>query len=268
LVKRTLVFALLAASAAVQAATGSLHIEELTWTELRERVTAGTTIALLPIGGTEQNGPHMTLGKHNVRARLLAERIAATLGNAVVAPVVAYVPEGTIAPPTEHMRWPGTISIPAAAFESTLEATARSLQAAGLVDVVLLGDHGGYRASLDRVAARVPGVHALPEYYRAATADFAQTLRARGFSPAEIGQHAGLADTALMLALDPTVVRADVAAARAPTAAGDGAVGDPRRASAELGRLAVAQIVERTAAAIRERAGKRQSAVRAKVQEK
>ena len=55
----------LAGSAAAQAAT--VQLEELTWTELRERVAAGATTVLLPIGGTEQNGPHMTLGKHNMR---------------------------------------------------------------------------------------------------------------------------------------------------------------------------------------------------------
>lgn len=231
----------------------SVQLESMTWTELRARVAAGATIALVPIGGTEQSGPHMALGKHNQRARLLAERIAAKLGNAIVAPVVAYVPEGTIEPPSEHMRWSGTVSIPAPAFEATLEAAARSLQRAGLRDVVLLGDHGGYRRSLERVAARVAHVHALPEYYRAATGDFARLLRQRGFTEAEIGQHAGLADTALTLALDPSLVREDAMRTRDPLARADGVEGDPRRASAELGKIAVDHIVEASVAAIRDR---------------
>jgi creatinine amidohydrolase len=221
--------------APLQAAADSVDLEALTWPELRQRVAAGTTIVLVPIGGTEQNGPHMALGKHNLRVRLLAERIARELGNALVAPVVAYVPEGRIDPPTEHMRWPGTISVPAPAFEATLEATARSLQRAGLRDVFLLGDHGGYRASLERVAARVPRVFALPEYYRAA----------------RIGEHAGLDDTSLTLALDPTLVRLPLAQARAPGAAGDGAAGDPRAASALRGAPIAARIVEQSVTAIR-----------------
>jgi creatinine amidohydrolase len=253
-----LVFALLVPVA--NAASPSLFLEELTWPELRDRVAAGTTIALVPIGGTEQNGVHMALGKHNTRVRLLAERIAQQLGNAVIAPVVAYVPEGSIDPPGGHMRWPGTISIAESAFESTLEGAARSLQRAGLTHVVLLGDHGGYRKSLDRVAARLPNVHALPEYYRAATSDFAQALRARGFSDAETGRHAGLADTALMLALDASLVRTDKLGA----SRGEGADGDARRADATLGRAAVEHLVAVTVAAIRARAevraGKPQSA--------
>jgi creatinine amidohydrolase len=226
--------------ASAQAAPPSLHVEDLTWVELRDRVAAGASIALVPIGGTEQNGPHMALGKHNARVRLLAERIARELGNALVAPVLAYVPEGAVAPPTEHMRWPGTLSVPAAAFEATLEASARSLQRAGFKHVVLLGDHGGYRASLERVAARVPRVHALPEYYRAA----------------RIADHAGLDDTSLTLALAPSMVRPEVARERSPSAQGDGAVGDPRRASAEQGTLIADRIVTQSATAIRRAAGR------------
>ena len=211
-----------AAASTLPASAASVQLEELTWTELRDRVAAGSTTVLIPIGGTEQNGPHMTLGKHNVRVKLLAARIAERLGNAVVAPVIAYVPEGKIEPPTQHMRYPGTITVPDAAFEATLEGAARSLRRHGLRDVVLLGDHGGYRASLERVAAKLnrewgsaARVHALPEYYRAAAGDFDAALKAQGFAASEIGPHAGLADTALMLALDPSQVHMDVAAARA-----------------------------------------------------
>lgn len=236
-------------------------LEQLTWTELRDRVAAGATTALVPIGGTEQNGPHMTLGKHNVRVRVLAERIARQLGTAVVAPVVAYVPEGAVDPPTQHMRYPGTISVPPAAFEAMLESAARSLQRAGLSHVVLLGDHGGYLRSLDRVAARVPGVMSLAAYYDASTTELAHSLREQGFAPAEIGAHAGLADTSLMLALDPSQVRIDRARSRAPTAV-DGVAGDPRRADAQLARAAADRIVERSVTAIRERLSGRQSGPR------
>src|SRR6185436_6753946 len=90
----------------------TVFIEELTWTELREQVQAGSTTIVVPIGGTEQNGPAMVLGKHNVRVKALAARIAAGVGHTLVAPVIAYVPEGNVHPPTAHMRFPGTITIP------------------------------------------------------------------------------------------------------------------------------------------------------------
>lgn len=246
------------------AATASVELEALTSFELRERIAGGATTVLLPIGGTEQNGPHMALGKHNVRARLLAVRIAQQLGDAIVAPVLAYVPEGNVAPPTQHMRWAGTISIPEPAFQAVLAGATRSLRAHGFCHIVLLGDHGGYRSSLDRVAASVNRewavqaprsgcrVHPLPEFYRAAAADHAQMLKAQGYSAAEIGTHAGLADTALTLALDPALVRTDkLAQASTAQHPDNGVAGDPAKATAELGRAGVEFIVRSTVAAVR-----------------
>jgi creatinine amidohydrolase/Fe(II)-dependent formamide hydrolase-like protein len=239
----------------------SPFIEEMTWTELHERIAAGATTVLVPIGGTEQSGPHMVLGKHNVRARVLAGRIAERLGNAVVAPVIAYVPEGSITPPTAHMRFAGTISIPDAAFEAVLEATARSFKQHGFRDVVFLGDHGGYQQDEERVAARLnrewaaqPAcrVHALVDYYRVTQTDYVESLKARGFTPDEIGTHAGLADTALALAVDPALVRQERLAHGPKAGVRDGVHGDPRRATAELGRVGVERIVEVSVAKLRE----------------
>jgi creatinine amidohydrolase len=229
----------------------TVRLEQMTWTEVRDRVAAGTTTVLIPIGGTEQNGPHMVLGKHNVRARVLADEIALKLGNALVAPVVSYVPE------PGHIRYPGTISIPDAAFESLLEGAARSFKQHGFRDIVFLGDHGGYMKNLDRVSAKLnrewqsgpARAHALPEYYRITETTYPAELKQRGFTPAEIGTHAGLADTSLALAVDKSLVRQDVLSRTAPDK--DGVHGDPRRASAELGQLGVREIVDTSVAEIR-----------------
>jgi creatinine amidohydrolase len=249
--------AVLAGAGALAREPATVELESMTSPELRARVDAGATTALLPVGGTEQNGPHMVLGKHNARARLLAGQIAQRLGNAVVAPVLAYVPEGAINPPQAHMRFAGTLSIPEAAFEALLEGAARSLCQHGLREVVFLGDHGGYQASLERAARRVNQAraggppcraHALDEYYRPTQTSYLAELRANGVQDAELGTHAGLADTALALALDKSLVRAG---AQATAARAGGVTGDPRRATAELGQLGVARIVDASVAAIR-----------------
>ena len=108
-----------------------------------------------------------------------------------------------------------------------------------------------------RVAARVSRegcrVHALTEYYRASQQGHARLLAERGFGAAEIGEHAGLADTSLALAVDPSLVRADWLGRSSTPAERPGVSGDPRRASAELGRLGVAHIVAETVAVIRQR---------------
>jgi creatinine amidohydrolase len=242
--------------AAAATASASLYLEDLTWPELRADIEAGKTTILVPIGGTEQNGPHMALGKHNVRVKILAGKIAAALGDALVAPVIAYVPEGDVNRPQGHLQFPGTITTPPGAFETTLEYAAKSFKLAGFRNIVFLGDHGGYQKNDEAVAMRLDRewsgtptrAYAMTEYYHASESEFGQLLKSKGYSEAEIGSHAGLLDTSLLMATDPDLVRSDKLSATRP---GDGTHGDPRRASAALGQLGVDLVVERTVAAIK-----------------
>ena len=241
----------------VQPPKPSVYLEDLTWTELRDAIRSGKTTVLVPIGGTEQSGPAITLGKHNVRVKVLAGKIAQELGNALVAPVIAYVPEGSIHPPTAHMRYPGTITIPDDAFSKTLEYAAQSMKQAGFQNIVFLGDHGGYQALEKNAAAKLArewsgsGVRliALREYYRAGTDSFEAILLAHGYTLAETGKHAGLMDTSLQMAVAPATVRADRLSSVAPNV--DGVEGDPRKSNNALGELGVTEIVNSSFAAIR-----------------
>ena len=220
-----------------------VFLEELTWTELRDAIGSGKTTVIVPIGGTEQNGPHMALGKHNARVKKLSERIATALGNAVVAPVIAYVPEGRIDPPTGHMRFPGTITVPDDAFEGVLAAAARSFRRHGFRDIVFLGDSGDYQKNVKAVAARLnrewakepARAHAIEEYYRAAA----------------IAGHASADDTSLTLAIDPSLVRVERIGPDSRFTPAEGVQGDPRGASAAAGQRMADSIVSRTVDAIR-----------------
>jgi creatinine amidohydrolase/Fe(II)-dependent formamide hydrolase-like protein len=87
--------------------------------------------------------------------------------------------------------------------------------------------------------------HAIEEYYRASEAEFPQLLKSKGYREEEVGTHAGLADTSLMLAVDPTMVRTN------RLRPGDGAHGDPARSNPQLGQLGVDLIVTRTVETIR-----------------
>ena len=253
------VLLLIGSSAQAQPPPDTVFLEELTWTELRDLIGSGKTTVIVPIGGTEQNGPHMALGKHNRRVQLLSEKIARALGDALVAPVIAYVPEGAVNPPTAHMKFPGTITMPEETFEKVLEYAARSFQHAGFRDIVFLGDHGGYQRDekmvaerLDREWAATPArVHAIEEYYRASETEFAEVLKSKGYGEEEIGTHAGLADTSLMLAVDPNLVRAN------RLGVGEGVHGDPARANPRLGQLGVDLIVTRTVEVIRKAVARR-----------
>jgi creatinine amidohydrolase/Fe(II)-dependent formamide hydrolase-like protein len=237
-----------------------VQLQNLTWTELRDQIRGGKTTVIIPIGGTEQSGPYVAVGKHNVRAEYLADKIAQKLGNALVAPVVAYVPEGGYAPPTSHMRFPGTITVSDDVFEKMLESAANSFVVHGFRHVVFLGDHGGYQKDLKQVVAHLNqawGTKAraiLPAaYYETSSDGYAKLLRQRGFRDDEIGTHAGLADTSLQLAVAPQMVRLNQLRNAPKPGAADGVYGgDPRRSNAELGQMGVDAIVSRTVDAIRQ----------------
>jgi creatinine amidohydrolase len=246
---------------AASAPAPQVFMEDMTWVELHDRLAHGASTVLIPIGGTEQSGPHMALGKHNVRVKYLAGQIAERLGNAVVAPVLAYVPEGNITPPTAHMRFTGTLSITPETFEAILTSTAKTFKQHGFRNVVFLGDHGGYQKNEVHVADKLNKewakddrcrVHALTAYYDAAQTPFSAALRAKGLSDAEIGIHAGVADTSLLMAVDPSLVRSHALAQPASSRLANGVYGDPTKSSAELGQMGIKIIIDTSVQAIRE----------------
>ena len=238
----------------------SLFLEELTWTEVRDAIGSGVNAVIVPTGGTEKNGFHMIMGKHNVHSKAGAKLMAERLGNALVAPVLDYVPEGNVDPPSGHMRYAGTITLPNEYFMKVTEYAARSFKAHGFTDIVLLGDSGGNQRGLAAVAELLNEewagsgvrVHHVPEYYIAAfqpPGEFFQWLEAQGETPEDIGSHAGILCTAQLLAIDPSTVRADKIAGSDPA---NGVRGDPRRATAAYGEKGVEFKIEAAITRIRE----------------
>ena len=221
----------------------SVFLEELTWMEVRDAVAGGKTTVIIPTGGTEQNGPHMALGKHNYLVRYKAGEIAKRLGNALVAPVVAYVPEGDINPPTSHMRFAGTITTPQDVFAKVLEYAARSFRQHEFVDIVLIGDSGGNQEGQRLVAealnkewaAAMVRVHHITAYYPGRGDEW---VVSQGISAADVGSHAGTHDTSSLMYLNPSLLRFD---RMGPGESGDGQghTGNPARATALFGKRIV-----------------------------
>jgi len=234
----------------------TVFLEQLTWDEARDAIAGGKTTIIIPTGGTEQNGPHMALGKHNARVTAAAGSIAQRLGNALVAPTMAYVPQGGIEPPTGHMRFTGTITLPDPVYRQVLEYAARSLKLHGFKDIVFLGDSGGNQPGQTAVAAELNAewagsdvrVHTFFNYYRGVPDEDAALMMQRGIRKDEIGGHADVRDTSLLLATAPKMVRMN------KRAAGDGkngVTGDARRASVEIGRALMDKTITRTVQEIR-----------------
>ena len=194
-------------------ALDSVFIEELTWMEVRDALKAGKTTAIVATGGIEQNGPYLATGKHNYVLRATTEAIARKLGNALVAPVVAFVPEGDIDPPGGHMKYPGTISLTEDTYRRLLTDICASLRAHGFRHLVLIGDSGGNQKGMKDVAADLNArwkdgktkVHFIPEYYDYPAVT--RWLEQQGVKQTPEGHHDDFAMTAQLMAVDPNTVR-------------------------------------------------------------
>lgn len=241
-----------AASVAAQTPSGStstVFIEEMTWMEIREAIDNGTTTVILPTAGTEQNGPHMVMGKHKYIVEEASRRIAERLGNALVAPVVTYVPEGEVDPPSGHMRMAGTITLPNEFFMKLVEYAARSFRAHGFTDIVFIGDSGGNQRGMEQVAGELNAewagdparVHFVGDYY--ANNGYVEWLMEQGETEEDIGTHAGITDTSLMLYVAPQHIRTDRFAPGGGFE-GSGVRGNPTRARAEYGERGMELRVE------------------------
>lgn len=242
---------------------GPPFIEAMTWTEVRDAIAGGKRVVIVPTGGTEQNGPHMVLGKHNYIVTYAAGQIAARLGNALVAPTIQYVPEGDWSRPGFGDK-PGVISLPSPAYDRLLDAAVRSLKVHGFTDILLIGDSGGNQAGLTAVANALNTewagsgvrVHALVDYYQKARLQLRDwLLKTYGWDAQTVGSHAGTTDTSQMLYVHPAGVRTDRLAPGGGSP-DSGVSGDPTKASAEIGKVAIEMKVEAALAQYRARSGK------------
>jgi creatinine amidohydrolase len=220
-----------------------VRVAAATWTDLRE--AAGRCTLLVPLGSTEQHGPHLPLSTDTLVAAAVVDGLAERRGDVVVAPALPYGASG------EHAGFPGTLSIGQAALELVLLELVRSADA--FAAVVLVSGHGGNAEPLARAVERLRS----------------EGRRVVAWAPSRsIDLHAGRTETSLLLALAPDLVRTDAAEAgdrrtlrellpllRAGGVASvspNGVLGDPAGASAEEGRALLGQLVEDLDAAVSE----------------
>lgn len=248
-----------ACSALSAPAQERVRIEDMTWPEVAAALKAGKTTAIYYAGGGEQNGPHMAFGKHFVIADTVGERIARELGNALVLPVMPYAPNGDPTQRTGMMAFPGTTSVTDEAFGLIARDVAESAITAGFTDVVLMGDHGGGQQALEKVAAQLTDkyktrgvrVHYCADVYKKSGEEFNKYLLSKGITAEQAG-HAGARDTAEILVLKPEWIRKE----KINEASRDtGVPGDPRVATADLGRVYLDMKVKLAVAAIRRLVG-------------
>ena len=243
------------------AAGASLWLEELTWLEIRDLIAGGTSTVIIPTGGIEENGPFLSVGKHNLILEATCPQIARRLGNALCAPVVKFVPEGNIDPPSGAMRFPGSISVNADTYEALLDDIASSLKQAGFTDIVMIGDSGGNQTGMRNTALRLNGrwsgsgvrVHFVREFYDPGW-EATERYTEEELGVAETsndGHHDDIWVTAMMMVTDPHQVRFEQRV-DAGLASINGVSITPMEKTVELGNRMVEFRAAFTADAIRE----------------
>lgn len=238
-------------------ARDALFLDEMTWMEVRDAMKAGKDTAIVAAGGIEQNGPYVVTGKHNVVLRATTQAIARKLGNALIAPIVGFAPEGDYDPPTDHMKYPGTIGVTEETFRRLLTDVCLSLKTHGFRTILLIGDHGMDQDGLEQVAADLSKAWAggktrilyVPEYYDG-DGDVAQWLAGQGLKEVDEGLHDDFMMEAQMMTVDPAAVRM-----KERIAAGcfriNGIALAPAEKTIEWGRRIVEYRADRTVTAIR-----------------
>ena len=241
--KRLLLFiGMLLVALPAYAQTSSVWIDDHTWPEVRDAIAAGKRTAIIYMGSSEQNGPHMVIGKHNFIAHALAQRIAEELGDALVYPTMPYAVAGNALTRTGHMRIPGTVSLPPEVFYGVVRGVAQSALTAGFKVVAIMGEHGGGQDEMALAAkeldaqARSDGARVLfiGDLYAKSRVQMREILAKRGLPTNE--DHAGIPDTSSLLYLETQgqwVHKDKIALADAKS----GVQGNPQFASAELGKV-------------------------------
>lgn len=240
----------------------TVWLEEMTWMDVRDAMKIGKKTIIIATGGVEPNGPWLALGKHNYVLRANCEATARLLGDALCAPIVPFVPEGRIDPPTSHMTSPGTISVTNETFQALLSDIVLSMKVHGFEHIVLIGDSGGNVAPMQTVADKytkewnnTPRVTHVREHYDYNTVT--KQMESIGAIPAgrtSDGLHDDPTITMNMMVTDPESVRW-AARVKAGKATIDGVSIEDLDKALAIGRQIVAFRAKVTADAIRKAKG-------------
>ncbi len=202
------------------AAIDSVWMEELTWMEVHDAIKDGMTTAIIAAGSHEQNGPYVATAKHGHVLEATTEAIARKLGDALIAPLILFEPGSPETP-----RYPGTIPVRMETYKAILSDVATSLKQHGFEHIILIGDSGGNQRGLQEVTEELTAkwagedarIHFVREYYDSWQLSDRAVERVAGKAEVSEGIHDDYSVNAIIMTVDPTMVRHDqrVAAGKA-----------------------------------------------------
>jgi len=173
------------------------------WAELGTRDFAlldpVATVAVLPLGATEQHGPHLPLGVDTVLADGIVRAVIPLLPADLP---VLFLPTQQVGLSPEHVRFPGTLTLSAETLMRVWKEIGAGVARAGLRKLVLFNAHGGHVGAMDVVARELRAEHDLLVY---SVSWFNLPLEGQSIDRFDV--HAGQSETAMMLALAPAQVR-------------------------------------------------------------
>jgi creatinine amidohydrolase len=174
----------------------SVKINDLTWEQFRDRVPSACELAMIPVGTIEAHGA-IPLGTDTIIPESLADALAPRL-NALIAPSIAYGVTNSLLP------YPGSTTVSSATFAAYVFEAAAGLVDAGFRRIVLLNGHGGQSGEVASVVARLWNEK---KAYAVAVEwwGFAEALSAKIY-PGTISGHAGIEESAMVLAIAPKLV--------------------------------------------------------------
>ena len=236
----------------------TVWLEELTWMDVRDALKAGRTTIIIPTGGIEPNGPWLALGKHNYVLRANCDAIARKLGNALCAPIIPLVPEGSIDPKTSHMLTAGTISMREETFQAMLTDVVHSFKMHGFQNIILIGDSGGNQPGMKTVAEKLtsewngnPVVAHIAEYYDyPSVGKFLNEIGVTKEGQTGDGLHDDPGITMNMMVTDPETVRWNARVKAGKATINGVSIADKAKAL-EIGRKIVDMRATNTVAAIK-----------------
>ena len=175
-----------------------MHLADVAWPDLAEYF-AEESLALIPLGSTEQHGPHLPEGTDHYIARALAREVADRTGY-LCAPTV------TVGVSPHHRQFHGTMWVDAPVFRDYVESLTRNLAYHGIDRAVFVNAHGGNTQHLREVGRRLRDdgtLYSLPWMWDESIPDLVDDLFETN------GPHGGPKETAMMLHIDSETVHAD-----------------------------------------------------------
>lgn len=229
-----------------------LVLNEIVWTEVAQEIH-NIKVAVVPVGSCEQHGPNTTFSTDTDRAFEFCKLLGDRVGNKIlVFPPVGYGIS------IHHMGFPGTVTLRVETMIAILVDIAIAINKHGIGKILFVNGHGGNRVALDAAIVKLKYEHNIDAYWSGMGTNIARPVLEKQFGIPSIIGHACEVETSQCMYLSPWVVSENLQEGKLhgesayfrkifkdgnaawdwkSDASENGALGDARKATPEMGRI-------------------------------